>query len=215
MAPVFRKTGMFRNRQMLIPYLLLVAALAGVLLWHQSKDPSEGLGRVVSTGTTMVGGDFTLTDHTGRKVSSTEFRGRYLLIYFGFTMCPDVCPTTLAVMADALDKMGDTRKKIVPILITIDPERDTPKVMAQYVKSFGDDFIGFTGSVAEIEAVKKQFKVFGAKKALDEAKGLAGGYGMDHSSVMYLMGPDGKLVWYEDELIPADKLEAELRARVK
>jgi protein SCO1/2 len=215
MAPVFRKTGMFRNRQMLIPYLLLVAALAGVLLWHQSKDPSEGLGRVVSTGTTMVGGDFTLTDHTGRKVSSTEFRGRYLLIYFGFTMCPDVCPTTLAVMADALDKMGDTRKKIVPILITIDPERDTPKVMAQYVKSFGDDFIGFTGSVAEIEAVKKLYKVYGAKKALDEDKGLAGGYGMDHSSVMYLMGPDGKLVSYYDELIPADKLEAELRAKVK
>lgn len=206
---------MFRNRQMLIPYLLLVAALAGVLLWHQSKDPSEGLGRVVSTGSTMVGGDFTLTDHTGRKASSTEFRGRYLLIYFGFTMCPDVCPTTLAVMADALDKLGDTRKKIVPILITIDPERDTPKVMAQYVKSFGEDFIGFTGSVAEIEAVKKLYRVYGAKKALDEEKGLAGGYGMDHSSVMYLMGPDGKLVSYYDELIPADKLEAELRAKVK
>ncbi|HJR57045.1 MAG TPA: SCO family protein [Rhizomicrobium sp.] len=206
---------MFRNRQILVPYLLLVAALAGVLLWHQSRNSDEELGRVVSTGTTMVGGNFTLTGHTGRKASSSEFRGRYQLIYFGFTMCPDVCPTTLAVMADALDKLGERRKRIVPILITIDPERDTPKVMAQYVKSFGDDFIGFTGSVAEIEAVKKLYRVYGAKKALDEEKGLAGGYGMDHSSVMYLMGPDGKLVSYYDELIPADKLEAELRAKVK
>jgi protein SCO1/2 len=220
MAHAFGKSlgetsGMFRNRQMLVPYLLLVAALAGVLLWHQSRNPDEGLGRVISTGSTMVGGDYALTEHTGRKASSTEFRGRYQLIYFGFTMCPDVCPTTLAVMADALDKMGETRKRIVPILITIDPERDTPKVMAQYVKAFGDDFIGFTGSAAEIETVKKLFKVYGAKKALDEDKGLSGGYGMDHSSVMYLMGPDGKLVSYYDELIPADKLEAELRAKVK
>ena len=205
---------MFRNRQMLIPYLLLVAALAGVLLWHQSRQ-DVGLGRVVSTGSTMVGGDFTLTDQTGRKRSSTEFRGRYMLVYFGFSMCPDVCPTTLAVMADALDKLGPKAARIVPILITIDPERDTPKVLAPYVKAFGDNFIGFTGSVAEIEAVKKLYRVYGVKKPLDEAKGLAGGYGYDHSSVMYLMGPDGKIVNYYDELIPAVKLEAELREKVK
>src|SRR4051812_37075224 len=198
---------MFRNRQMLIPYLLLVAALAGVLLWHQNKQDA-GLGRVVSTGTALVGGDFTLTDQAGRKVASTEFRGRYMLIYFGFTMCPDVCPTTLAVMADALDKMGD--KRIVPIFITIDPERDTPKVLAPYVKAFGEDFIGFTGSMAEIAAAKKLYRVYGEKKPLDESKGLAGGYGFDHSSVIYLMGPDGKIVSYYDELIPAAKLEQEL-----
>jgi cytochrome oxidase Cu insertion factor (SCO1/SenC/PrrC family) len=206
---------MFRNRQMLIPYLLLVAALAGVLLWHQSRPGDSELGRVVSTGTTLVGGDFTLTDQAGRKRSSTEFRGRYMLVYFGFTMCPDVCPTTLAVMADALDKMGDAGKRIVPIFITIDPERDTPKVLAPYVKAFGENFIGFTGSVAEITAAKKLYRVYGEKKPLDESKGLAGGYGFDHSSVLYLMGPDGKIVSYYDELIPAAKLEQELRAKVK
>ena len=118
-------------------------------------------------------------------------------------------------MADVLDKMGDGGKRIVSILITIDLERDTPKVLAPYVKSFGENFIGLTGSMAEIEAVKKLYRVYGEKKALDPEKGLAGGYGMDHSSVMYLMGPDGKIVSYYDELIPADKLEAELRAKVK
>lgn len=205
---------MFRNRKVLIPYLLLVAALAGVLLWHQSRQATDP-GQVVSTGAMTVGGDFTLTDQDGKRRSSTEFRGRHMLVYFGFTSCPDVCPTTLAVMADALEKMGADAAKIVPILITIDPERDNPKLMKSYVEGFGPEFIGFTGTVAEIEAVKKLYRVYGAKKALDEAKGLAGGYGMDHSSVMYLMGPDGKIISYYDELIPAEKLEAELRAKVK
>ena len=138
-----------------------------------------------------------------------------MLIYFGFTSCPDVCPTTLAVMAEALEKMGADAAKIVPILITIDPERDNPKLMKSYVEGFGAEFIGFTGTVAEIEAVKKLYRVYGAKKALDEAKGMAGGYGVDHSSVIYLMGPDGKIVSYYDELFPAAKLEAELRTKVK
>ena len=205
---------MFRNRKVLIPYLLLVAALAGVLLWHQSRQ-ATGPGQAVSTGAMAVGGDFTLTDQDGKRRTSTEFRAKYMLIYFGFTSCPDVCPTTLAVMAEALEKMGADAAKIVPILITIDPERDNPKLMKSYVEGFGPEFIGFTGTVAEIEAVKKLYRVYGAKKALDEAKGLAGGYGMDHSSVMYLMGPDGKIISYYDELIPAEKLEAELRAKVK
>jgi cytochrome oxidase Cu insertion factor (SCO1/SenC/PrrC family) len=205
---------MFRSRKVLIPYLLLVAALVGVLLWHQSRQ-ATGPGQVVSTGAMAVGGDFTLTDQDGKRRSSTEFRGRHMLIYFGFTSCPDVCPTTLAVMADALEKMGGDAAKIMPILITIDPERDNPKLMKSYVEGFGPEFIGFTGTVAEIEAVKKLYRVYGAKKALDESKGMAGGYGMDHSSVMYLMGPDGKIISYYDELIPAAKLEAELRAKVK
>ncbi len=205
---------MFRNRKVLIPYLLLVAALAGVLLWHQSRQ-ATGPGQAVSTGAMAVGGDFTLTDQDGKRRTSTEFRAKYMLIYFGFTSCPDVCPTTLAVMAEALEKMGADAAKIVPILITIDPERDNPKLMKSYVEGFGAEFIGFTGTVAEIEAVKKLYRVYGAKKALDEAKGMAGGYGMDHSSVIYLMGPDGKIVSYYDELIPAAKLEAELRTKVK
>ena len=206
---------MFRNRQMLIPYLLLVAALAGVALWHQSRQQPIAPGTVISTGTTMVGGDFTLTDQNGVRRSSTDFRGRYMLVYFGFTSCPDVCPTTLAVMSDALDGIGPLKDKVVPVFITIDPERDTVGLIKTYVEGFGPQFVGFTGTVEEIEAVKKQFRVYGVKKPLDEEKGLAGGYGMDHSSVMYLMGPDGKIVTYYDDLIPVAKLEAELREKVK
>jgi protein SCO1/2 len=206
---------MFRKPQMLIPYLLVVAALAGALLWWQARQGMETplLGKVVSSGASTVGGPFTLTDQGGKRVSSADFRGRYTLIYFGYSMCPDVCPTTLAVMADALAKIDPAGKKIVPVFITIDPERDTPKVLATYVKAFGDQFVGLTGSASEIAAVEKEYKVYAKKTPLDESKGLAGGYGMDHSSVIYLMGPDGKLVSFWDELIPAAKLEAELRAK--
>jgi protein SCO1 len=206
---------MFRNRPMLIPYLLLVTALAGALLWWQARQTGDVplLGKVVSSGTIAVGGPFALTDQTGKLVSSADFRGRYTLIYFGYSMCPDVCPTTLAVMADALAKVDPAAKKIVPIFITIDPERDTPKVLAAYMKAFGDQFVGLTGSTTEITGVEKEYKVYAKKTPLDESKGLAGGYGMDHSSVLYLMGPDGKLVSFWDELIPAAKLEAELRAK--
>ncbi len=211
---------MFRKPQLLIPYLLLVAALAGVGLWYQARQARTGadvpvLGKVVGTGAIAVGGPFTLTDQSGRRVSSSDFRGRYMLIYFGYSMCPDVCPTTLAVMADALTRVDPAGKKIVPILITIDPERDTPQVLAPYMKEFGDQFVGLTGSPQQIAAVEKEYKVYARKKPLDETKGLAGGYGMDHSSVLYLMGPDGKIVSYWDELIPAQKLEEELRAKVK
>jgi cytochrome oxidase Cu insertion factor (SCO1/SenC/PrrC family) len=208
---------MFRKPQLLIPYLLLVAALAGVALWWQARQGGEApvLGKVVSSGAIQVGGPFTLTDQSGKRVSSSDFRGRYMLIYFGYTMCPDVCPTTLAVMADALGKVDPAGKKIAPIFITIDPERDTPKVLAPYVKEFGDQLVGLTGSAAEIAAVEKDYKVYAKKTPLDEKKGLAGGYGMDHSSVIYLMGPDGRIVSYWDELVPPAKLEADLRERTK
>ena len=205
---------MWRNKQALLPYLLLVAALAGGLLWHESNNV-PGLGKTVITGQADVGGPFKLVDQSGKTVTDADYRGRYMLIYFGYSFCPDVCPTTLAVMAQALDRLGGDARRVTPIFITIDPERDTPKVLATYVKAFGDQFVGLTGTAAEIAAVEKEYKVYAKKTPLDEKKGLAGGYGMDHSSVIYLMGPDGKLVSFYDELIPAAKLEAELREKTK
>lgn len=202
---------MLRNKQALIPYLLLVAALAGGLLWYQSEQVPR-LGRVVSTGKMEVGGPFRLTDQTGKPRGDSDFRGRYMLIYFGFTFCPDICPTTLAVMAEALDKLGPEAKKIVPILITIDPERDTPAVLAEYVKAFGPSFVGLTGSVAEIKEVEKKFRVYAVKQPLDDAP-KGGNYGVDHSNVMYLVGPDGKVVHFYTEAISPDDLAKDLKAK--
>src|SRR6478672_9806640 len=96
---------MLKTKEALIPYLLLVAALVGGLLWHASETV-PGLGRTITTGTATVGGPFTLTDQDGKTRSLSDFRGKYVLIYFGYSFCPDVCPTTLGVVAEALDRMG-------------------------------------------------------------------------------------------------------------
>jgi len=199
---------MLRNRQALIPYLLLVAALIGGVLWYESNKV-PGLGRVVTTGQADVGGPFQLTDQSGKRVSDKDFRGRYMLIYFGYSFCPDVCPTTLAVMAQALEKLGNKSRQVAPILITIDPERDTPKVLEDYVKAFGPSFVGLTGSADEIKAVEKKYRVYAVKKPLE-----GGNYGMHYSSVIYLMGPDGKLVSFYDEAISPDDLAKELKSKI-
>src|SRR6478736_1678937 len=199
---------MLRNKQALIPYLLLILALAGGVLWHESRQV-PGLGKVVSTGIADVGGPFRLVDHSGKTVTERDFRGRYMLIYFGYSYCPDVCPTTLGVVAGALQKLGSQGQRVTPILITIDPERDTPKVLADYVKAFGPQFVGLTGSVEAIKDVEKKYRVYATKRPLEK-----GGYGMDHSSVLYLMGPNGKLVSYYDEAISPDDLAKELRTKI-
>ena len=204
--------SMWRNKQALIPYLLLILALAGGVLWHESRQV-PGLGKVVSTGIADVGGPFRLVDHTGKTVTERDFRGRYMLIYFGYSYCPDVCPTTLGVVAEALQKLGSQGQRVTPILITIDPERDTPQVLAEYMKAFGPTFVGLTGSEAAIKDAEKKYRVYAAKKPLDSSKGSEGNYGVDHSSVLYLMGPDGRLVNFYDEAVSPDDLAKDLRLR--
>ena len=203
---------MLRNKQALIPYLLLFAALAGGLIWHESENV-PGLGKSVITGQADIGGPFHLIDQSGKSISDADFRGRYMLIYFGYSFCPDVCPTTLAVMAQALEKVGPEARRVTPILITIDPERDTPKVLADYMKAFGPSFVGLTGSVDAIKDAEKRYRVYAVKKPLDPSKPKAG-YGMDHSSVLYLMGPNGKLISFYDEAISPDALAKELRQKI-
>ncbi len=199
---------MFKTKEALIPYLLLVAALAGGLLWHES-EMVPGIGRTITSGRIAVGGPYALTDQDGQPRTSTDFRGKYQMVYFGYTFCPDVCPTTLAVMSAALDKMGIDQNRIVPVFITIDPDRDTPAVLKKYMAAFGPRFVGLTGKPDEIADVEKEFRVYARKQP------LAGGkYGMDHSSVIYLMGPDGKLVGFYDDPISPEDLAKDLKKKI-
>ncbi len=192
-----------------LPAALALALVLGFFLWRAS-DGLPGLGRVVGTGTASIGAPFTLTDQDGRKRRSADFAGHYMLIYFGYAHCPDVCPTTLALMADALAKAGPAADHVVPIFITIDPERDTPAVLKPYVRSFGPSFVGLTGDLKTIAKTAADYRVYFRKHPLEN-----GDYGLDHSSVIYLMGPDGKFVAYwDDTAIGPDKLAAELRARL-
>ncbi len=153
-------------------------ALAGGLLLRMPAGSNASL----------VGGPFALQDGAGRTITSDSLRGRPFLVYFGYTHCPDVCPTELAHIADVLTKMGN--KAIPALFITVDPERDTPKVMQDYAGSFGAAITGLSGSPQAIGAVEKAYRVFARKGEVQSD----GSYSMDHSSDVYLMDKTGGFV---------------------
>ena len=183
----------------------LIGALAGAAILLVTTP--RGGQPVQSSGTALVGGPFSLVGADGKTVTDTDFRGSYMLVFFGFTHCPDICPAELQVIAQALDKLGDKGKKVVPVFITLDPERDTPQAMADYVKSFGPNFVGLTGSPEAMAAAAKAYRVAYAKV---ENKDSAGGYSVDHSALVYLMDPDGKYVTHFSYGTVADELAEKL-----
>ena len=138
-------------------------------------------------GGVTIGGPFTLVDGQGKTVTDRTFRGRFMLIYFGYTHCPDACPTTLNDISLALDKLSPAeRARVVPIFITVDPERDTQAIIGDYASAFGKEFVGLTGSKQAIRDAAAEYHVYAEKHPLAH-----GDYAMDHSSIMYVMGPDG------------------------
>jgi len=197
-----------RNPQAFIPYLLLAVALAGGVLWHEA-DSLPGVGHTITSGSIAVGGPFSLTDQDGAEKTLADFRGRYVLLYFGYTRCPDVCPVTLGIMADALGKLGAQSERVVPAFITVDPARDNPAILKSYLNSFGPRFVGLTGSAAAITAVEREYRVGATKHPLP-----GGGYAMDHSSVLYLLGPKGKVIALYDEAVTPKNLADDLRQRL-
>lgn len=169
------------TRRSLIAVSLLALAACG----SGGKTDSSGSGKA------LVGGPFALIDQDGTPRTEQSWPGKYLLVYFGYTFCPDVCPIDLQRNAAALKILEEEApailEKIQPLFITVDPERDTPDVMKAYVNAFGPRFVGLTGTPAQIEAAKKTYRVF-AQKRQDEGSSE---YLMDHTSVTYLMAPNG------------------------
>lgn len=163
-----------------------LAALAFVPGLRDRLMPAQ-----VTVGKALVGGPFALTDHMGRRVTERDFAGHYMLVLFGFTFCPDICPSGLQVMAAALDKLGKKAEQITPIFISLDPERDTPQQLAQYVVSFHPRLIGLTGSLDDVDKAAKAYRVY-YKKSRDEKSTAP--YTIDHTALIYLMGPDGNYV---------------------
>lgn len=153
-------------------------------------------GRVYLTGShgdgsdasVKIGGPFTLTDHHGNTVTDKDFRGKYMAVFFGYTYCPDVCPTNLSTIASALDMLPPEKaKQIVPIFISVDTHRDTPEVLADYVPLFHEQIVGLTGTPEQIKDVARLYKAYYAKSEIKDADN----YLIDHSAITYLMGPDG------------------------
>lgn len=186
---------------------LVLGISAGLLLIPgamKSLVPSE-VTRTV--GTAAVGGPFKLTDHRGQRATEQDFRGRHMLVFFGFTFCPDVCPTALQVSSAALDKLGTKAERVTPVFISVDPERDTPQQLASYVSSFHPRLVGLSGTAEETAAVAKAYRVY-YRKVTDERS--AAGYTIDHSSIIYLMGPDGKFITHFTHTTSVDAMVAAL-----
>jgi protein SCO1/2 len=183
----------------------LIGALAGAAVLLITTP--QGGQPVQSSGTALVGGPFSLVGTGGKPVTDRDFRGRYMLIFFGFTHCPDICPAELQVIAQALEQLGDKAKNVVPIFITLDPERDTPEAMGNYLKSFGPNFVGLTGSPEAIAAAAKAYRVSYAKV---EDKESAADYGVDHSALVYLMDPKGRYVTHFSYGLSAEQMAEKL-----
>lgn len=143
-------------------------------------------------GSDAIGGTFTLTDHHGNTVSTQDYDGKYKLVFFGFTYCPDVCPAGLQKITQTMEALDAKQAAAIqPLFITIDPARDTPEVMQTYLQTYHDSLIGLTGTAEEIKAVEQQYKVYAARMD-DEA--APDGYSMNHSSFIFLMGPNDDLI---------------------
>lgn len=181
--------------------LLVALALGGYALLSNKIIPA-------GSGVALVGGPFTMVNQKGETVTDKTFLGKPMLLFFGFTFCPDVCPTELQVMATALTEMEASGADIQPILVTVDPERDTPEVMAAYVSNFGERFTGLTGSPAQIAEMAQTYRVFYAKQ---QNKADPKNYQMDHSAIIYLMGADGKFLKYFSYSTDAKALAAGLK----
>ncbi|NQU58922.1 MAG: SCO family protein [Rhodospirillales bacterium] len=195
--------------------MVLISVL--VLVWRHYIEPNYFAdyrppaggqsAQVQNVGTPKIGGPFNLVNQDGKSVSEADFLDRYMLIYFGYTYCPDVCPTALSAMGNALDILGPKADKITPIFITIDPERDDVNALKMYVSYFHPRLVGLTGSVEQIKVAAKAYKAFFAKSGDGYSDG---DYTMDHSSITYLMGPDGKFVTHFGHGVDAEAIAKKL-----
>tara|TARA_R110002167_G_scaffold145090_7_gene336002 strand:+ start:3302 stop:3928 length:627 start_codon:yes stop_codon:yes gene_type:complete len=166
----------------------VVVAVITLVVVGGRGGPPAGSQTVSSTGQPSVGGPFTLIDQDGRPVDQTMLDGKWSLVFFGFTWCPEYCPTTLAALKATQERLGDRADDLQIIFISVDPERDQPQVLKDYLSSdgFPEGVIGLTGTPAQIRAAADAYRAYYQKVGEGEA------YTMDHSLTVYLMGPDGK-----------------------
>lgn len=210
-TPSDTPAGPRRNRVLVLVWAAAIALAAG-LGWIISDLLIPGGGTLVtkleSVATPAIGGPFALVDGDGKPRTDAEFRGKFMLIYFGYTHCPDACPTALQDMADALEKVGPGADQVAPIFISIDPERDTVGYLKGYAEQFDPRFVGLTGSNDQVAAAARAYRVYyrKANQATD--------YLMDHSSIIYLMGRDGKFLAHFTHQTPPEQIAAAIKKQL-
>ena len=194
--------------------LIAVALLAAVLTPHlvpaqqQSSRTAAELMDVVMWGKEPIGGAFALTDHAGKPRTDRDFLGKLLVVYFGFMSCPDICPTELLTIGQAVEKLGPAGEVVQPLFITLDPERDTAASLADYVAAFHPRLVGLTGSVDDIRKVAEAYRVYYAKIAI----GKETDYTVDHMGFVYVMDRDGRYIGFLPPGTPVERMVSVIRS---
>lgn len=205
--------GLTRGRLIAI----VAAVIAGIAIGAGSRfllpggDSPASVRQGTGFGDAAIGGPFQLVDTEGRVRTDEEFRGKLLLVEFGYTFCPDVCPLGLQLFADVLDRLGPQADAIQPIFITVDPARDTPEALRTYVEHFSPRILGLTGSREQIDAATKAYRVYyrlGADAATNP------NYVVDHSAILFVMGRDGRYLTHFTHETPPDRVVAAIRDRL-
>src|SRR6266496_970676 len=186
--------------------LVLGAFVAGLVLFSSVVFIVTGRSPTPIAMPSAVGGPFSLVDQNSKPITDKDMSGHPFLVFFGFTHCPDVCPTTLFDVSEVLRSLGPDADRTRALFITVDPERDTPAVMKDYLSSFDPHLSGLTGNPAEVAAVAKAYRVYFKKVPLEQ-----GGYTMDHTAIVYLMDKDGRFVSPFNLKRPTDAAAADLR----
>lgn len=190
-----------------LSFLLAIPAAPQAVTAHGDSVPADAAA---------IGGAFELTDQHGKTVRDTDFKGRIMLVFFGFTHCPDICPITVATLSKLMEMMGSKADQVAPIFITVDPHRDTPQAMKDYLANFDPRLTGLTGSEEKIKQAASAYKAY-ADMAAHHKKGKAhsGDYGVSHSSILYMMDKDGKYLRHFSYNAPVKELLDAVNAYLK
>ena len=199
-------------KRALIASLILLGTLVVLATYLPSNRPQQQISVAPVLGEVQIGGPFTLVNSEREAVSEDILLGRYSLIYFGFTYCPDICPIALQNITEVIEALGSAGDSIAPVFITVDPERDSPEVMGDYISHFHPRFVGLTGTIEQTQQAAEQYKVYAKKSFLTDADGnTTDDYLVDHTGFTYLVGPDGR---YADHF-SKDATVQEMVARIE
>lgn len=191
--------------------LIATMAFAGYAGWR-TFGPQQQVPTAKQISQSLIKSEFELIDHQGNPVTDEDYRGKWLLVFFGFTNCPDVCPTRLNQIAVVMDNLGDKAAKVQPLFITVDPERDTPERMAEFVGAFDSRITGLTGTPEQMTASTKSFKAYYAKAVQETAPD---GYTMEHTASLYLIDPKGRFVRPYSYNATIEEMSDDLRERLQ
>lgn len=195
---------------LLLGLVAIAACGAGFAVFELALPRSAATAEPGAPPQGLIGGPFALTDHTGKRVTDKDYRGRAMLVVFGYTYCPDICPASLANASDALGLLGTEADKVAPLFITVDPARDTQARLADYVTAFDRRLVGLTGTAAEVAAAAKAYRVYFARHERKNSPD----YLMDHSAYLYVMDRTGRFVTHLRATDTPDKIADALRAAI-